>query len=112
MKNVPAKVEELVLLGGHVSHAYQTGVNIYFVYRMKLANPKNADKVHQSIIDAICEEVLKTETGGCVHHHGMGKQRVKFAREEHGSSYCIMEDIKRMMDPKGIMNPGVLVIRE
>lgn len=110
MENVPKKVKDLTLLGGHVSHAYQTGLNIYFVYRVKLDAPEDAAALHQSIIDALCEEVLKTETGGCVHHHGMGKQRVKFAPQEHGSSYCLMEDIKHMMDPKGIMNPGVLVV--
>lgn len=112
MENVPKKVEGLTLLGGHVSHAYQTGVNVYFVYELKLGSPEDADALHQSIIDAVCEEVLKTETGGCVHHHGMGKQRVKFAPQEHGTSYCLMEELKNMMDPKGIMNPGVLVVRK
>ncbi len=109
MANVPGKVDNLVLLGGHVSHAYQTGVNIYFVYRLKVEDATTYYAAHQSIIDAICEEVLKTGTGGCVHHHGMGKQRVKFAPQEHGSSYFLMKELKKMMDPNGIMNPGVLV---
>ena len=112
IENVPKKIPELTLLGGHVSHAYQTGVNIYFVYCLKLGAPEDAAALHQRLIDALCEEVLKTETGGCVHHHGMGKQRVKFAPQEHGSSYCLMEDLKHMMDPKGIMNPGVLIVSE
>jgi len=109
MKNVPKKVDNLILLGGHASHAYQNGINIYFVYRSKVSSPETSSQEHQAVIDAICEEVLKTETGGCVHHHGMGKQRVKFAPREHGTSYFLMQEIKRMMDPKGIMNPGVLV---
>jgi alkyldihydroxyacetonephosphate synthase len=109
LKNVPRKVHNLALLGGHVSHAYQTGVNIYFVYRVKVSSPENYVQEHQAVIDAICEEVLKTDTGGCVHHHGMGKQRVKFAPREHGSSYFLIKEIKKMMDPKGIMNPGVLI---
>ena len=111
-RNVPQKIEDLVMIGGHVSHAYQTGVNIYFVYRAKVEDPAKYVKVHQDIIDAICEEVLKEETGGCVHHHGMGKQRVKFAPQEHGSSYCLMGGLKEMFDPKGIMNPGVLIERK
>jgi len=108
-KNVPLKVDNMVMIGGHVSHAYQTGVNIYFVYMARVEDPEKYVAVHQSIIDAVCEEVLAMETGGCVHHHGMGKQRVKFAAREHGSSYGLMKDLKQMMDPKGIMNPGVLV---
>jgi FAD/FMN-containing dehydrogenase len=109
MSALPQKLDNLVLLGGHASHAYQTGINIYFVYRVKVSAPENYVKEHQAVIDAICEEVLKAETGGCVHHHGMGKQRVKFAQKEHGSSYFLMKDLKKMMDPNNIMNPGVLV---
>jgi FAD/FMN-containing dehydrogenase len=109
MKNVPKKINNLVLLGGHASHAYLNGINIYFVYRLKLSTPEASNKEHQAIIDAICEEVLKAETGGCVHHHGMGKQRVKFAPREHGTSYFLIQELKKMMDPRGIMNPGVLV---
>lgn len=109
IENLPKKIDNLVLLGGHASHAYQTGLNIYFVYRLKVKSPETYAQEHQAVIDAICEEVLKTPTGGCVHHHGMGKQRVKFAPQEHGSSYFLMKELKKMMDPKGTMNPGVLV---
>lgn len=109
MENLPKKIDNLVLLGGHASHAYQTGLNIYFVYRLKIKSPETYAQEHQAVIDAICEEVLKAPTGGCVHHHGMGKQRVKFAPREHGSSYFLIKELKKMMDPKGIMNPGVLI---
>lgn len=107
--HLPEKIPQLTLLGGHVSHAYQTGVNVYFVYQFSVEDPKNFDSLHQSVIDAIVEEVLKTPTGGAVHHHGMGKQRVKFAPIEHGTSYFLMKEIKDMMDPNGIMNPGNLI---
>jgi alkyldihydroxyacetonephosphate synthase len=43
------------------------------------------------------------------HHHGVGKQRVPWIKREHGSSYILMTALKRMFDPKGIMNPGTLL---
>jgi FAD/FMN-containing dehydrogenase len=43
------------------------------------------------------------------HHHGVGKHRVRWMEKEHGSSYALMEPLKRMFDPKGIMNPGSLI---
>ena len=107
--NVPKKIPNLVMLGGHISHSYQTGTNIYFVYHIKIDAPENYYKEHCAIVDAICEEVLKYPTGGCVHHHGMGKQRVHFAPIEHGSSFTLLRDLKHMMDPNGIMNNGVLI---
>jgi len=109
IKAVSDKIDTLVGVGGHVSHCYQNGTNIYFVYAFKVKSPQTFSQEHQAVIDIVCEEVLKMETGGCVHHHGMGKQRIEFAPKEHGSSYLLMKELKKMMDPRGIMNPGVLV---
>ena len=106
------EIPELVNIGGHVSHSYQNGTNIYFVYTLEISAPEDYYSTHQRMVDLICEEVLSTSTGGCAHHHGMGKMRVKFAPQEHGSSYVLMKRLKHMMDPKGIMNPGVLVVPE
>lgn len=112
IRRASEEVPELVNIGGHVSHSYQNGTNIYFIYTMEIPDPAQYFALHQKVVDLICEEVLATETGGCAHHHSMGKMRVKFAPQEHGSSYCLMKKLKAMMDPSGIMNPGVLVIPE
>jgi alkyldihydroxyacetonephosphate synthase len=109
MKNIPAKFENLVFLGGHVSHSYIHGTNIYFVYELKMSSPEVANKEHIEFVHAICEEVIKYETGGTVHHHGMGKHRVAFSKREHGSSFPLLVGLKKMMDPNNIMNPGNLI---
>lgn len=109
MTTVPKKIGNLVMLGGHISHSYINGTNIYFVYQLKINSPETAYDEHTALVKAICDEVLKQSTGGCVHHHGMGKQRVCFSRQEHGSSYTLLEDIKEMMDPNGIMSRGNLI---
>jgi FAD/FMN-containing dehydrogenase len=109
MENVPRKVENLVMLGGHVSHSYVNGTNIYFVYQLKMSSPETSNEEQMVFIRALCDEVIKMPTGGVVHHHGMGKQRVCYARQEHGSSYSLMEDLKSKFDPNSIMNRGNLV---
>ncbi len=109
MANVPAKIENLIMLGGHVSHSYMNGTNIYFVYQLKMDSPETSEQEQMKFIRAVCDEVIKYPTGGVVHHHGMGKQRVCYARQEHGSSYSLMEDLKRTFDPNGIMNSGNLL---
>lgn len=109
MANVPDKIENLVLLGGHVSHSYQNGTNIYFVYQLKANNPMDMTDDDMKMKDAICVEVLKAPTGGICHHHGIGKFRVKRLPEELGSSYILLEKMKEMFDPKGIMNPGCVL---
>jgi len=110
MANLPGKLDNLVLLGGHVSHSYQNGTNIYFVYQIKANDPLKMTEVDQwKVIDAICTEVLKESTGGICHHHGVGKARVKRIKDELGTSYVLMRGLKDMLDPNGIMNPGNLL---
>ncbi len=109
IETLPTVNENLVFVGGHVSHSYQNGTNIYFVYKFNVPDPEKYAAEHQVLIDTICEIVLDEETGGCVHHHGMGKRRVHFAPREHGSSYIMMKKLKEVFDPKCILNPGALI---
>jgi D-lactate dehydrogenase (cytochrome) len=43
-----------------------------------------------------------TSTG----EHGVGIGKKKFMAEEHGASIKVMKQIKDLLDPNGIMNPG------
>lgn len=102
-------VPETVFFSGHSSHSYINGTNIYFQMG---AVPKpdldDAERVHREIWDIIMEVTLKY--GGSIgHHHGVGKHRTKYMKDELTSSYQLMEGIKKCFDPKGIMNPGVIL---
>ncbi len=44
--------------------------------------------------------------GTCTGEHGVGIGKRKFMQLEHGESYKLMRQIKNMIDPKGLMNPG------
>jgi hypothetical protein len=47
------------------------------------------------------------EVGGtCTGEHGIGIGKRKFMQLEHGEGYKLMKQIKNLMDPKGLMNPG------
>ncbi len=109
MKELPEKVPALTMLGGHVSHSYMNGTNIYFVYSMKIADPEHATREIRGFINTLCDIVLKYASGTIVHHHGVGKVRVEKIKEELGSSFEMLKTIKEAFDPNGIMNPGCLV---
>ncbi len=47
--------------------------------------------------------------GSIVHHHGIGKARAPWVREEYGTSYPMLEALKRAYDPDGIMNMGTII---
>jgi alkyldihydroxyacetonephosphate synthase len=102
--------DDLTMLGGHSSHSYQTGTNMYFVYDYNVVDCKpeeEINKYHIPINAMIVEETLKAG-GAMVHHHGIGKHRTAWTKQEHGSAYYILKTLKEAFDPNGIMNTGTI----
>ncbi|MGD1821555.1 MAG: FAD-binding oxidoreductase [Pleomorphochaeta sp.] len=107
------RVNDLTMLGGHSSHSYLNGTNMYFVYNYKiLCEPEDELIIyHHPLQRIIVEETLKFGGSMC-HHHGIGKYRSEWAKEEHGSAYYMLETLKNAFDPKGIMNYGNIFPKE
>ncbi|HUF86080.1 MAG TPA: FAD-linked oxidase C-terminal domain-containing protein [Thermohalobaculum sp.] len=62
----------------------------------------------QRIGARISERALRL--GGTVTgEHGIGLGKRKFMQAEHGEAWAVMGEIKRTLDPRGILNPGKLV---
>lgn len=102
--------DDLTMLGGHSSHSYQTGTNLYFVYDYNVVDcspEEEINKYHIPINAMIVEETLKAG-GSMVHHHGIGKYRTPWTKEEHGTAYPILKGLKDTFDPNGIMNAGTI----
>jgi alkyldihydroxyacetonephosphate synthase len=103
-------MDDLTMLGGHSSHSYQTGTNLYFVYDYDVKNCKPEEEItkyHIALNALIVEETLKAG-GSMVHHHGIGKYRTPWTKQEHGSAYYILKGLKDQFDPNGIMNAGTI----
>ncbi|MDD7911604.1 MULTISPECIES: FAD-binding oxidoreductase [Pseudovibrio] len=103
------RADDLTMLGGHSSHSYLNGTNMYFVYNYKI-NCEPEDELityHHPIQKIIVEETLK-HGGSMCHHHGIGKYRSEWTKDEHGSAYYMLEKLKEAFDPKGIMNHGTI----
>jgi alkyldihydroxyacetonephosphate synthase len=103
------RAADLTMLGAHSSHSYQTGTNLYFVYDYDItcAPREEITEYHVPLNAIIVEESLRLG-GSMVHHHGIGKYRTAWVREEHGSAYVLLEGLKQAFDPAGIMNAGTI----
>jgi alkyldihydroxyacetonephosphate synthase len=113
LARIRAEIAGITLLGGHSSHSYINGTNMYFNYFYDLLDvaPENeATDIYLPIISIICEETLR-RGGSIVHHHGIGKARAPWVKQEYGSSYPMLEALKRSFDPNGIMNIGTIIPR-
>jgi FAD/FMN-containing dehydrogenase len=109
VKRVPAEIPDITLIGGHSSHSYINGTNLYFVYyyNVECGVTEEVHKYHDPINRIIMEETLRYG-GSIVHHHGIGKARAIYTEAEHGSAYRLLKGLKDQFDPKGIMNQGTI----
>jgi alkyldihydroxyacetonephosphate synthase len=111
MQRVRDEIPDLTLLGGHSSHSYLNGTNLYFVYFYNVMDCKPEEeltKYHLPIKKIIVEETIKAGGSMC-HHHGVGKHRTHWIEDEYGSSYYVLDTLKKAFDPNNIMNPGTII---
>ena len=111
LQRVRNEIPDLTLLGGHSSHSYLNGTNLYFVYFYNVVDCKPEEeltKYHLPIKKIIVEETIKAGGSMC-HHHGVGKHRTHWIKDEYGSSYYILKTLKEAFDPNSIMNPGTII---
>ena len=113
VRNEFERAEDLTMLGGHSSHSYINGTNMYFVYNYKInCDPEDEMRIyHHPLQTIIVEETLKLGGSMC-HHHGIGKYRNEWTKDEHGSAYYMLEKLKEVFDPNGIMNFGTIYPQE
>jgi alkyldihydroxyacetonephosphate synthase len=100
---------ERIRYSAHFSHWYPTGGMIYD--RFYVDNPP-ADA--QGVIDlreeifAILTEIAISHGAVMNDHHGVGRQLHPYMRRQYGNSFDVLERIKNVIDPQGLMNPGKL----
>jgi alkyldihydroxyacetonephosphate synthase len=103
------RADDLTMLGAHSSHSYQTGTNLYFVYDYTInCSPREEIEVYHKPLNAIIVEEALRLGGSMVHHHGIGKYRTPWVRQEHGSAYYLLSTLKHAFDPRGVMNAGTI----
>jgi len=110
-RRVRNEIPDITMMGGHSSHSYSNGTNMYFMYYYNIVDCKPEEEItkyHNPINKIIVEETLK-HGGSMVHHHGVGKHRIHWIKEEYESSYYILETLKNAFDPNGIMNAGTII---
>jgi FAD/FMN-containing dehydrogenase len=103
------RADDLTMLGAHSSHSYQTGTNLYFVYDYTInCSPREEIEVYHKPLNAIIVTEALRLGGSMVHHHGVGKYRTPWVKEEHGSAYYLLSTLKHAFDPLGVMNAGTI----
>lgn len=82
--------------------------NIHFMLTERFDSAESSERYKQ-FTDAMVELVL-AQGGTLKAEHGTGRVMAPFVRRQYGDElYNVMREIKQLFDPKGLMNPGVIL---
>ncbi len=91
----------------HVSHVYETGASLYFTVAAKQVG----DGLDQwARAKAAASDAMLDAGATITHHHAVGRDhRPWLAREIGPVGVEMLRALKLRIDPRGVMNPGILV---
>jgi alkyldihydroxyacetonephosphate synthase len=90
------------------SHAYPDGPAPYFAFHAQGRKGALLEQ-WQAIKDAASAALIR-EGGTITHHHAVGRDHQKWYEQQRPALFGdVLGDAKKRLDPKGILNPGVIV---
>ncbi len=83
--------------------------NVHFLINQNFSDTAEIARFG-AFTDDVCEMIALKHGGSLKAEHGTGRNMAPFVEMEWGeTAYRLMRDIKALLDPTGILNPGVLL---
>jgi D-lactate dehydrogenase len=83
--------------------------NLHFVFTQNFEDPAEICRYQQFMDDVVALVVARFD-GSLKAEHGTGRNMAPFVEVEWGQrAYGLMQEIKALLDPKGLLNPGVIL---
>ena len=83
--------------------------NLHFVFTQGFEAPEEI-KRYGEFMDAVADLVAVKYQGSLKAEHGTGRNMAPYVELEWGKDgYALMQQIKLLFDPRGILNPGVII---
>jgi alkyldihydroxyacetonephosphate synthase len=103
------EVKNILNASAHSSHAYRSGINLYFTFAARPDDSKDMADTYEECWHRTMEATV-ANGGGISHHHGIGRMRRDWMPRELGhAGVGLLRSVKQALDPTGFMNPGVLI---
>jgi D-lactate dehydrogenase len=99
------------------AHGYHEGIifghalegNLHFVFTQDFSTRAEVDR-YARFMDDVAKLVVGKYDGALKAEHGTGRNMAPFVELEWGrDGVLLMEEIKRLFDPTGLLNPGVIL---
>ncbi|MGL6046231.1 MAG: FAD-linked oxidase C-terminal domain-containing protein, partial [Vogesella sp.] len=86
--------------------------NLHFVFTPNFSGPAEIAR-YEAFIEAVCQLVAVEYEGALKAEHGTGRNMAPFVEMEWGpAAYRLMQEIKALFDPQGILNPDVIITHD
>ncbi|WP_163835632.1 FAD-binding and (Fe-S)-binding domain-containing protein [Spartinivicinus ruber] len=83
--------------------------NLHFVFTQSFESQKEIERYGQ-FMDEVAELVAVKYQGSLKAEHGTGRNMAPYVELEWGTdAYKLMQQIKKLFDPEGLLNPGVII---
>ena len=83
--------------------------NLHFVFTQDFGQPSEVER-YRAFMDDVCHMVVDNYDGSLKAEHGTGRNMAPYVELEWGAdAYALMERIKAIFDPTGLLNPGVIL---
>ena len=89
----------------YISYGHAGDANLHARPLLDISEPQGR-KMLDDIMEECFEAVWKVG-GSMTGEHGDGMLRAKYVERQYPRTFWIMKELKRLFDPKGILNPGV-----
>ncbi|BBO67770.1 oxidoreductase [Desulfosarcina alkanivorans] len=110
----PATLDLQALFGRHgyreaIIFGHALAGNLHFVFSPDFGIPAEVDR-YARFMDDIARMVVDVYDGSLKAEHGTGRNMAPYVEKEWGSqAYGLMGEIKTLFDPRGLLNPGVIL---
>ncbi len=83
--------------------------NLHFVFTQDFGSAAEVER-YRRFMDAMCAMVVHKYDGSLKAEHGTGRNVAPFVEMAWGpEAYALMQRIKALFDPEGLLNPGVIL---
>ncbi|MCR5710450.1 MAG: FAD-binding oxidoreductase [Bacteroidales bacterium] len=83
--------------------------NLHFMFNQDFSTTAEVEK-YKKFMDDVVKLVVDRYDGSLKAEHGTGRNMAPFVEYEWGKqAYGLMQRVKRLFDPKGVLNPGVIL---
>ncbi len=83
--------------------------NLHFMFNQDFGSESEVER-YSKFMDDIADLVVSKYDGSLKAEHGTGRNMAPYVEKEWGeTAYKLMQRVKNIFDPKGILNPGVIL---